>query len=372
MIIAISTVLSTRKMTGVAVYLINLIDSLQKSDDINEYYILTTPHNKYMFDLYKPNFKRIVIPVFDYSRIFLRLNYILWQLFRFNHFLQKNKIELIHFPSPWFIPSRINTVVTIHDLVEFKFKKYSSFNNYLKKLMIKVSIKNSKNIISVSQSTANDIEYYFQKTPTVIYNGNKTTKNSLKENSDQIVETRNNYKEIKYFIFIGTLLKHKNLENTLEAFKLFAQTNNYINFLIIGKKDNGYISIWKKILKYELKNRIKILGYVDNITKEKIFSNALCLIYCSNYEGFGFPILEAQSLGIPVITSNNSAMPEIAGNGAILVDPNNIYEICIAMKEIVEDRTLREDLISKGYENIKKYSWEDCALKTVEVYNGTF
>ena len=94
------------------------------------------------------------------------------------------------------------------------------------------------------------------------------------------------------------------------------------------------------------------------------------MLFPSFYEGFGLPILEAQSLNIPILTSNTSSLPEIAGQGALLVNPYNIEEITLGINRITEDESLRNELIQKGLENIKKFSWQNSAEKLLETIHS--
>ena len=111
-----------------------------------------------------------------------------------------------------------------------------------------------------------------------------------------------------------------------------------------------------------------MVSFVAEEDKEYFYNLASLFIYPSFFEGFGFPPLEAQASGIPVIASNNSSLPEILGSGAILIDPDKPDEIWKAMREILNDKELQKELIKRGLENVKKFSWEKAAgdfLKTI-------
>ena len=371
--IAIPTILSTKQKVGVAEYLKNLIDNIQILDSKNEYFIITFPQNRHFFNIYKKNFHEIVVPIYDYSRVFLRINYFLWQTLMFNNILKKNRIDITHFPSPWFIPRNIKSIVSVHDLVEIKLNKYSYVNNLFKKKMIENTVRNSNVLISVSRNTQNDLQILFNKKSYLIENG-ISNHNLTPDHSDKIKEVLNKFGLSKgyYFIFIGTLLKHKNISNQIKAFKLFDEKKKGMKFVIIGKEDNATPEIKKTIKKWNLKDRIVLTGYVEDNIKDILLENSASLLYASNYEGFGFPILDAQKLSIPVITSNVSSMPETAGRGAILVDPTDINHIAKSMEEIITDTKLRDKLIYYGRENIKRFSWKRCAEKTVELYYNFF
>jgi len=96
------------------------------------------------------------------------------------------------------------------------------------------------------------------------------------------------------------------------------------------------------------------------------------LIYPSLVEGFGLPLLEAMSYSCPIIASNQSAIPEVVGNAGILIDPYNANEIAGAMQKLLSDRPLRSELVSKGFEQLKIFSWEKAAKETLEVYKKVY
>jgi glycosyltransferase involved in cell wall biosynthesis len=370
--IFIPTILSTKRTVGVAEYLVNLIKYLQKIDTENEYYILTTVQNSYMFDLKNKNFHEIKIHVYDFSRMFLRLNYFAWQLFYFKRLIKTLNIDIIHFPCPWFIPKNLKSITTVHDMTEFHIRKYNTINNYIKREMIKWTFKNSSDIIVVSQNTYEDVIGYFQGNVYTIYNGGGEL-NEKVFRSDTLLK-KHNLVSKNYFVFIGTLQKHKNINNLIEAYNIFILSNLSltIKLVLIGKKDNALNDIHKKIEEYSIQNYVQILGYMPEEEKNKILQEAFCLLYPSLYEGFGFPILDAQSRGIPVITSNISSMPEISGEGALLIDPVNHECIAKAMSDLVQNNDLRSELINKGFKNIKRFSWARCAEQTLKVYKKTF
>jgi len=112
---------------------------------------------------------------------------------------------------------------------------------------------------------------------------------------------------------------------------------------------------------------LELLGYVSEQEKWQLLKNADLFVLPSFYEGFGMPILEAQAAGCPVITSNISSMPEVAGDGAVLIDPKNIEQIAQIMYKIISNNQFKNDLITKGYQNIKRFGWDKCASQTLKV-----
>jgi len=116
---------------------------------------------------------------------------------------------------------------------------------------------------------------------------------------------------------------------------------------------------------------IRFLGRVPDADLPPLMNGALALVYPSIYEGFGLPPLEAMACGTPVITSNRSSMPEVVGDAALLVNPNDRADLADAMAQIVNDPSLREDLRERGLKQVRRFSWEETARLTLEVYEGT-
>ena len=134
--------------------------------------------------------------------------------------------------------------------------------------------------------------------------------------------------------------------------------------ILAGGKGYGF----DEIKENDFSNKqIVFAGYISEQEKWRLLKNADCFAFPSFYEGFGIPILEAQQVGCPVLTSNISSMPEVAGEGAILVNPDNIEEIAEAMRKIISDNDFKNNLIEKGYQNVNNFSWQKCAKKTLQV-----
>lgn len=246
-------------------------------------------------------------------------------------------------------------IIFVHDLIYIKQPKtMRKFSFIADVFFIPNSIKRSDLIICASKSTYNDIKKYF---PKYINKVNIIPLASPLEN----VKPPKKYKSIpnKYILCVGTIEPRKNYINILKAYsKLSKDIRNKYPLLIIGNKGWGNIDIFKEIKDLNIKENIIIKDYVSDKYLKKIYENAYCLLYPSLFEGFGFPIIEAHSLGVPSIISNNSAMPEVGEKGSLLVNPNSSNSILFALKKIILSKSLRNNLSQKAIENAKNYSWE--------------
>ncbi len=258
-----------------------------------------------------------------------------------------------------------NTIVTIHGLeYEFFPDGYSLLERFYMRLVIKNSCKWAKKIIAVSENTKNDLIKLYkvpEKKISVIYEG---TSEKL-----QITNSKNQITNLKpYLLFIGRLEERKNIKGIIEAFEILKKNYKIPHKLILaGKPGYGYGSAKLKVQSSKFKNEIIIKGFVSEEEKQELLKNADVFLFPSFYEGFGLPILESQIAGTPVIASDASSMSEVAGSSAILVDPNSPKNIADAAYKLISDENLKNDIINKGFENVKRFSWEKCAEEIVKI-----
>ncbi len=264
-------------------------------------------------------------------------------------------------PDVLFIPVHVlplirpkNSIVTIHGL-EFEYYPKMYPLKHLKYLRwsTKYALKNASKIIAVSENTKKDLVEMYNGNPEkikVVYHGVKIPKLIDKQKTDY-----------PYILYIGRLETRKNVNGLINAFNLLKDTYSVPHKLVLaGPMGYGYekISIGKDII---------VKGYISDEEKWQLLQNAEMYVLPSLYEGFGMSILEAQIVGCPVITSNVSSMPEVSGNGAILIDPEDIEKICEKIYKVISNQDFKKDLIYKGYENVKNFSWEKCAKETLNI-----
>ena len=255
------------------------------------------------------------------------------------------------------------SVITVHDLAIYLQPAWFPAGQALStKFVTPWSIKKAARIIAVSMATAKDLIKFMSVdsnkiriVPEAAVPGD--FQSSLAGRGD-------------FILFVGTIEPRKNIVRILQAFHQLKQESDFddLKLILAGKQGWKYEQIFKTYHELELEDSVSFLGYVDEDTKQKLYCQAKLLIFPSLYEGFGLPILEAQRAGLPVITSNLSAMPEVAGSGALLVAPESINQISQAIKRVLTDELLRKDLIEKGYENVKKFSWKKTAEETEKVF----
>lgn len=367
--IAIVTLTTTSRRTGVAEYLINLIDELQQIDKKNQYYIFTGKDNRYMFSLSASNFQEITLPLTHDPGFLMRPLFHFWLIFLLPFWARLKKVDVIHLPNTLFVTRFFPTVITIHDVAEYKAPKYSKFRTFFRKIMINAAIKNSVEIITVSESSARDLRGLGARKVVPIHLGFTNPFSAYTGDEENIVLSKYNLINTRYVLFVGTLLKHKNVPTLVAGFKQVWEKDRSVKLVLVGAPDNDYGNVQTAIAEHGLKDSIALLNYVSY--EEKLVLLKKCQVFCliSSYEGFGIPILEAQAAGVPVIANNVSSLPEIGGAGVFLVNPKNLKdETSKAIWLILNDPILRSQLIQIGSENIHRFSWNKLAEKTLKIY----
>lgn len=190
-----------------------------------------------------------------------------------------------------------------------------------------------------------------------------------KEAIDKILKDHNLNIE-KYFIYVGGLVIHKNVPRIIYAYDLLRKNMPQVKekFIIIGGASSGMKEINLAVSKTTFAKDIIFLNFIPMEEMPAFYSGATALVFPSLNEGFGQPIIEAMGCGTPVITSNLASMPEVSGGASILVNPYKIEEIMVAMKKIIEDKSLRDQLSVKGIERAKMFTWEKYTEANFEVY----
>lgn len=317
--------------------------------------------------------------------------------------LPKNwKVKMICFPRFWtqlglslemllhpvdtlFVPAHTvpiihpkKTVVVVHGLeYEFCPRAYS----FWERIYMRVSIKNScvwaSEIISVSNNTKKDlIELYgiAEEKIKVIYEGYDSYQSSIishqkiktsAEKDDRLLMTDDNF-----LLFVGRIEERKNISNIIKAFEILKEKYQIPHSLLLaGKPGHNYEDIKYEIANFKFKNEIQELGFVSDEEKFELMKKAAVFVFPTLYEGFGIPVLEAQSVGLPVVASGNSSIPEVAGDSALLVDPLSPDDIAEGIYSLLSNKALNDDIIKKGLENVKRFSWDKCAKEISKIIN---
>ena len=239
----------------------------------------------------------------------------------------------------------------------------------------KYSIEKSKKLIAVSKTTKKDIMKFYH-TPEdkieVIYNGfeKHITSNTDKTWTDLVskFEIRNS----KFILYVSTLQPRKNVQTLIKAFNEFKKEHSEYKLVLVGKKGWMVEKIMNEInvetgRDLSVQQDVIFTGFLSDEEVVALYKHAFCYVLPSLYEGFGITILEAMSHGAPVITSYASSLPEVGGEACLYFEPTNSEDLVFNLNLLLNDKDLRKDLIEKGQERIKNFSWSKCAAETLKV-----
>jgi glycosyltransferase involved in cell wall biosynthesis len=369
--IAISTTSLKQPLTGLGHYTQNLIWALRS----------TTNSDLIFFDGAQWSVTASIKPQrvnFNALKILRRLpfayqaNRFLGQL-SFWKGLQKDKVEIYHELNFLAFKCKFPTIITVHDLSWIRFpevhppSRVREMNRFFER-----GIKRASHIITdaefIRQEFIQQFNYPADRV-TAIPLGVNESFNPFSQEETRATLTKHELKHGNYILAVGTLEPRKNLIVAIDAFLLLPKVlRQKYPLVIAGSKGWLLGELEKKLNPLIQSGEVRLLGYVPQDELPHIIAGALTLIFPSIYEGFGLPPLEAMACGVPVIASNNSSIPEVVDDTGILLNSNDTQGFSEAMKSLIEDPILRATLSQKALERSKKFTWERCALSTLEVY----
>ncbi len=291
--------------------------------------------------------------------------------------LRKYKADVFVSPDGFCsLSTRVPQCLVVHDLAflhdpSFLKKTHQGYyKRYTGKFLDKARV-----IATVSEFSKQDMLARFKIDADkikVVFSAAKEIFHPLEEQEKEAV--KNKYTGGReYFVYAGGIHPRKNLMNLLKAFSVFKKRQQSgMKLLLAGRLAWNYESFTKSLASYKYRDDVIMTGYLEEKELVNIIGSAYGLVYPSLLEGFGVPVLEAMHCDVPVITSLNSAMQETAKDAALYADPNNYSDIAEKMMRIYKDENLRKQLIEKGRQLRKEYSWDrtaellwECIVKTV-------
>jgi len=358
---------------GIGKYTREILSQLSEIDRKNQYFIIVNKPSNQSIGRLQENFS-----IFETS--VTRKHYFvkdIWHQLFLPFFLKNNHIDVYFNPRyilPYFSGSKM--VVTIHDMIAFLYPEiWPGVSGFRIRQYIRISSKRANMILTVSDSAKNDIMRILnipEKKIKVIPCGiNKELYNPNYDKSLQNAMIKK-YRIVKKFILaIGPMGSRKNHDRLIQAYSNLSNTiKEEYQLVITGEKKGCYQDLLKIIDQLDLSEAIIFPGFIPEKEMPVLINAASIFIFPSLYEGFGIPLLEAMACGTPLLTSKVSSIPGITGNAALLFNPKSIKEMADAMNKILTDGELREDLVEKGFKQIKKYSWKNSAKELLNVFEN--
>lgn len=355
-----------RSNAGLGRYTQELLKHLLPLDPHNEYIVFVTEADLSEWQFNYPNVTPVVVPVVHYT---------VAEQTKFLKELYAQKLDLVHFLNfnhP--VLYRKPFVVTLHDLTLYLFPDQRRKSHLIRKqvfnLVFRRALQAAKKVIAISEFSAFDAErrlHISHAKMEVIYEGGPEPMRFLagsKEMVHQYLGTRD-----PYFLFVSQWRPHKGLTTLIEAFTRFKeQTGLPHRLVLVGNPELASEAVKTALVESSAASDIIAPGFAPDDMLPPLFHYATAFVMPSEYEGFGLPVLEAYANGTPVIAADNSSLPEVVGQGGLLFPTKDSAMLAQHMIRIATEPKLADELTKKGAEQLKKFSWAECAQRTLEVY----
>jgi glycosyltransferase involved in cell wall biosynthesis len=177
-----------------------------------------------------------------------------------------------------------------------------------------------------------------------------------------------------FLLYVGRTNPQKNIPRLVEAFAVLRGEIQYhpeyrdLRLIIIGDEIARHPALRHAVIQSRVEAAVRFLGFVPIETLRAFYQLAAAFVFPSLYEGFGLPPLEAMACGTPVVCSNVSSLPEVVGDAAVTVNPENVFDIARGLREVLLSVDLRRQLVARGFEQVRKFSWERTASEVLQAY----
>ena len=352
---------------GIHVYTREVVKALQDYDTQNEYILVREKHDPAITKM-----EQLVIPNLRFGLGLAALRLFFWV----PYILSKKGVDIVVEPAhfgPFNLPKRIKRVTVIHDLTPILFPEHHRFHSrLLQQIFLSRILKKADLVLSNSQNTTKDLHQHYP----VTQSKTKTILLGVDHHKREATESRAYLDSIglhlPYWLYVGTIEPRKNLISLLDAYERFRkQEDTATPLVIVGQKGWKSTSFFEKLEAHPYKEDIILPGFVPDAALEELFSHAIGLIYPSQYEGFGFPVLEAFACNCLVICSNNSSLTEVGGEIAFYCQADDPATITNQMQKLFHlPSAERAALKEKAKQWAANFRWEKYAASFVRALEG--
>ena len=352
---------------GIGTYVRNLLRHLARIDQSTDYVVLCGEGDTATVEKLGVNFRAVPEKSRPYS---------VREQLTVPFDLRRERVDLFHAPHYVLPPlTPCPSVVTIHDCIHLRFPQYlpNRVAYAYARASLWIATHRSHRILTVSEASKRDILRYFrvpEKKIDVIYNAIDERFGQPPE-PEEMERVRERYQlDGPFILYAGNIKPHKNLERLIEAFHSLRRGGGFdtVRLLIIGDEISKYATLRRAVHRHKLHKYVRFFGFVPDETLASLYRLASVFVFPSLYEGFGLPPLEAMASGTPVITSNVSSLPEVVGDAALLIDPYEPESIADAMRRVLTDAALRDQLRARGFQRAREFSWDRSVRRVREIY----
>jgi glycosyltransferase involved in cell wall biosynthesis len=375
----VKVAIDIRRMTefGIGTYIRNVVRTLARLDRDSQYFLIGSPAKVAECGSLPPNFQSVELMGRD-DRIKGNLE--------FRAIVRRLQCDVVHIPHLFWIPRGLGCpyVLTVHDLLEHMYgsRHASALRRSLHFYLTRRVLRKAARVIAVSQFTKSEIEKLLaipDNRIEVVYNAiDERFLHGHASAADRELIAQRYLVNYPFILYAGAIRPHKNVVRIIEAFsalksELLKETQKEQQFhdlklIIIGDDLSSHPRVRRTVVRSGVQNDVRFLGFVPIDVLRIFYDVAKVFVFPSLYEGFGLPPLEAMAHGTPVVTSNTSSLPEVAGNAALLVNPENVFEIRRGLQRVLLDSTLRERMKKLGYEQAQRFSWTTSVSRILEIY----
>jgi len=358
---------------GVGTYIRNVVRTLGRLDRENKYLLIGPSSKVEEIGSLPPNFH--AVPLHQPERS-------LKGWWEFRAVLRRLDCDLVHVPNIFSVPRALPCpyVMTVHDMLEHMSlgrKRNDLWRSVHFQLTMRV-LRGAARIFAVSNFTKMEMEKLFGIPPErieVVYNAiDERFLHGHASAADRELIAKRYQVTYPFLLYAGRVSAHKNVVRMIEAFSALKgelekeRAFPDLKLIIIGHDLSGNPDLRRTVVRSGVQNDVRFLGFVPIEVLRIFYDSAKIFVFPSLYEGFGLPPLEAMAHGTPVVTSNVSSLPEVVGNAAVLVNPENVFEIMRALHRVLLDQGLRERMKERSYVQAGKFSWEKSVRRILEVY----
>ena len=366
--IGIDATAMPRQPVGAGIYMINLVRTLA---ELKKDFDLIVFHHRSANEQLGPgnNHKFLSVEITDRSPAAR----IIWEQAFLPQLARRYKLDLLHslhYTRPYFLPCA--SVVTFHDMTFFLYPMlHTRAKRLLFPLAMRASAKRANALIAVSENTRQDVIRMMGIPSEKIF----TTQLGVIEDFRPITDTSNT-QEIsrkyklpeKFILYVGLVEPRKNIPLLLRSFNELVAQGLTQDLVIVGRPGWSFEEVFDLVENLNLTPRVHFPGYISRQELPFVYNLAALFVYPTLYEGFGLPVLEAMACGIPTVTSRVASIPEIIGDAGIMVPPGDQPALTQAMREVLTNDRLRQELTHRGPQRAIKFTWKRTAEETLKVY----
>ena len=368
---------------GFGTYIRNLLRALGALGVPHQFLLVVRPEDRHEFDGLPANFERVD---------FLRKDTDLRDHLAFPWLIRQLRVDLTHIPLnqvPLLLPRPY--VVTVHDLSALVYEKQESWRHELRVMGMRRTLQRAARVIAVSESTRHDVvsilgipagrvqRIYGAADPR--YARRELGSDARAAGPEARDRERRRILEryqvnYPFLLYAGTIRPQKNIPRLIEAFALIKrelaghELFDDLRLIIIGDEISRHPLVRQTVLQSRVQASVRFLGFIPINALRVFFEAAEAFVFPSLYEGFGLPPLEAMASGTPVVCSKSTSLPEVVGDAAMIVSPDNVFDIARGIREVLLSPLLRTELIARGHVQAARFTWEETARQVNALYES--